>query len=328
MKRTVGLLLLALSVAAVAALPASATALAPGRMYGDVIDWGSDYYGTGAYATHRQNYTPQAGSLPTGRVVGFEQRTLFYLQALYIAPVSDSNYGDVPADLYNNGSNPEFTGLIYDMRVVDKEDGADVISGKVYPYRIYYLAGGLAFPDMYTGGRADLYSDSSTTHSVTAGPAGWVATAGQTGTFDPTVVRDTYATFSDGLMEASLTFLPQGLSPNGSTYVMAQKFYGPVPPGGHKQVNETEGFVYADLVYNGTGMPWAMINWNDGTTDASGNPMVSNVRFKAQYVLPGPFGWNAQSNDPLEFKPIPEPASMLLLGSSLLGLIPVIRRKK
>lgn len=322
MKRSVGLLLLALIVAVVAALPASATALAPGRMYGDVIDWGSDFSGTAAYTTGRSTWTPQPASLPTGRLVGFEQRTLFYLQALYIAPVADNNYGDVPSQLFNNGSNPEFTGLIYDLQVVDKQDGVDNISGKLYPYRIYYLAGGQAWPDMYTGGRADLYSDSSTTHSVTAGPAGWTAVNGQTGTFDPTVVRDTYATFSDGLMEASLSFLPQGTSPNGSTYVMAQKFYGPVPAGGHAQVNQTEGWVYADLVYNGTGIPWATIDWKDGSN------ILSNVRFKAQYVIPGPFGWNAQSNDPLEFKPVPEPASMLLLGSSLLGLIPVIRRRK
>jgi len=322
MKRSVVLVLLALIVAAVAALPASATALAPGRMYGDVIDWGSDFYGTSDYATTRDTWTVQTGGIAAGRTVGAEQRTIFYLQALYIAPVADSAYGTVPATLFNNGSNPEFTGLIYDMVVVDKEDGADVISGKVYPYRIYYLAGGLAWPDMYTGGRADLYSDSSTTHVVTTGPSAWTAVAGSAGAIDPTVVRDTYPTFSDGLMEASLTFLPLGTSPNGSTYVMAQKFYGPVPVGGHAQVNETEGWVYADLVYNGTGIPWATIDWADGSL------ISSNVRFKAQYVIPGPFGWAAQSNDPLEFKPVPEPATMLLLGSSLLGLIPVIRRKK
>jgi hypothetical protein len=323
MKRSAGLLLLALIVAVVAALPASATALAPGRMYGDVIDWGSDYFGTGDYASNRDTWTAQTGGFADGRTVGAEQRTIFYLQALYVAPISDTNYGDVPATLYNNGSNPEFTGLIYDMVVVDKEDGVDVISGKFYPYRIYYLAGGQAWPDSgFTGGRADLYSDSSTTHNPALGPATWVAAAGSGGAIDPLVVRDTYSTFSDGLMEASLTFLPQGTSPNGSTYVMAQKFYGPVPPGGHAQVNETEGFVYADLVYNGTGIPWKLVDWNDGSL------ISSNVRFKAQYIIPGPFGWAAQSNDPLEFVPVPEPASMLLLGSSLLGLIPVIRRRK
>jgi hypothetical protein len=322
MKRSVGLVLLALIAAVLVAVPANATQLAPGRMYGDVIDWGSDYFGQADYVTGRSTWTNQPGSLPSGRVIGAEQRTLFYLQALYIAPVADTQYGTVPAQLFNNGSNPEFTGLIYDMRVVDSQDGVDIISGKAYPFRIYYLTGGQAFPDMYSGGRADLYSDFSTTHDPSLGPATWSAVNGQAGAFDPTVVRDTYSTFSDGLMEASLTFLPQGTSPNGSTYVMAQKFYGPVPPGGHAQVNETEGWVYADLVYNGTGIPWATIDWMDGSN------ILSNVRFKAQYVIPGPFGWNAQSNDPLEFKPVPEPASMLLLGSSLLGLIPVIRRRK
>ena len=342
-KRGLGLALL-VALALLIAAPASATQLLPGHNYANVLDWGSDYTGDGDnYPTDRDDYEAVA---PPGRDVGYEQRTVFYVDALYRNALPYSGpYGVAGPDRYNDGSDPEFTGLIYDLVIVESEDGIDTISGVNYAWRTYYLAGGNAWTGTasspgprqatkYTGGRADLYSDFATTHNPALGPLAdeasdatddsdpWKAVQGSAVGFDPSLDanRDQYTTFSDGLMEASFTLLPIGTTPGGLTYVMAQKFYAPAGAG--TPVSSTIGFVYLDLVYNSTGLPWELVDWQDGSG------IKSNARFKAQYVIPGPDGWATQSNDPLEFQPLPEPATMLLFGSAVLGLIPAIRRRR
>jgi hypothetical protein len=270
MKRGLGLALLALVATLLVAAPTSATQLLPGHNYANVLDWGSDYTGAGDYQTSRDTY---AKVTPPGRAVGFEQRTLIYVDALYLNALPyNGPYGVAGPNRYNNGTNPEFTGLIYDLMIVETEDGVDTISGVNYAWRTYYLAGGDAWTGTvsspgprvatsYTDGRADLYSDFGTTHNPALGPTAWSAVEGSAGAIDPSLDanRDQYSTFSDGLMEVSFTFLPIGTTPVGSlSYVMAQKFYQPVVGAPN---NTTVGWSYLNLVYNSSGIPWQLVDW-------------------------------------------------------------------
>lgn len=319
MNKFLRIALLAAVVMAVAALPAGAFSFKPGLNYGNVIDYGSDYWNSSTPGD-RTTYTELPGG--AGRTIPSEQRTIFELSELR-APE-----GDLSPNYYQKGQGGvELTGLMYDVIVVDAVAGPDN-DGSGQPDNVtYYLAGAGSWEN-FPNGRMDMYIDSTTLFDPTDGgkanaPDSWVAVAAQPGvSVDPTAVADSFPTASDGTLIMSCTFLPIEQRMVGNTLydiVMKQMFFEPV---GGSGTGVFIGHSYMDFVYcSGYGTDLIV-----PTTWASG--ITSDFRFKANYDLPGPNGWTVKSQDPLDFNAIPEPATMVLLGASLLGLIPAIRRRR
>lgn len=313
-------LLVVMTLLALVASQAGAFEFKSGLNQGSFVDFGSSF--VRGQEAGRENFVPSTAA----PAAGSEIRTVFWVDAL--------KYG--AGIVYNDGTNPEITGLIYDLKTLYVEDIKN--AGGVTIARNYYYgaAGVYADGSGYTG-RIDFYSDDNNDRnglppSTPSDPANWVAiAAGNDGTG-----RDSFPTYSDGTWLFSCTLLPiivpgttDPLQIGGEDVLLMQTFF----PG---STGATTFYVHANVVDNPTNAPIVESWWLDGV-DGIGNPWFypeqTDLRFFANYTVNDIGGgniWPQKSNDPVEFKvdnPIPEPTTLALLGTALTGLIPMLRRR-
>jgi len=362
MNKLVKVALLAAVVTAVVALPAGASRIQQGRHYANLLDSGADFTGSGDRSTWTRDTSTDTAGNPV-RYVGHEVRTVMDFDTMrrWDSGPRRYDYGDAvgATHLYDIPGSMEATALAYDLRVVDIVEGPDNNLDTLPDYRDYYIAGMDSWTT-FTDGRIDMYTDGSPDADASLGTVAWTAAAAG-GAINPLVTRDTYAGFDDDFMEATFTLQPLFQRVIAATYtltsdwvigpgwepkvfanpfaattqdiVMVQRF----SQSGSGQVQATftgpSGFyvadhpyVYLDLVQS-YGALFADVNWSaHDVGDIAG--FISEGRAALKYQPSNIADWEVRSTDPLEFDVIPEPATMVLLGSSLLGLIPAIRRRR
>jgi len=300
-------LVFAFGVLALIVSQASAFSFYPGPNDASYVDFGAAFTGTDG----RENMTPTT----TPPAAGDEIRSIFWVDALKIS-------GGSP---YNGGSNPELTGLIYDLKCL-------YVDASVPGVHTYYYGAAGTYSSTFTG-RMDLYADPSNDKSgfngsaTVSDPADWTAVANGSA---PTAT-DSFPTYSNGDPLFSATFLPLldpftggNMQIGGQDVLLIQTF-------NFTETGSTVGYAHLDIPdgYNFANAPITETLWNEYI------PFLSDIRFYSGYQpnLSGDgfdksLAWPTRSTDPVQFDVIPEPSTLMLLGTAFIGLVPVIRRRK
>jgi hypothetical protein len=226
-----------------------------------------------------------------------------------------------PQVVWAPSASEELTGLFYDLKLavppVVNPDGTLLL--QFTPLNRNPLVGdvdgdtwvgGARLPGF--GGVVELYLDTTPDGNISPGPGAWVEN-GNPG------ARDMYPTLSDGALWASAVLAPMYSLPDGTPIVYAEVL---------------------DLVV-GDGSGQGFLNIVGGSDQAIFERSVfgplQDVALQVDFVfppnlaytLPLAWGWQIQSSDPVRFRTnIPEPATLLLLGSCVVGAAGYIRRRR
>jgi hypothetical protein len=293
---------------------------------------------------------------------GLEARTWFKLTSIEdIGGNYVWGYNPIPG-----ANQQEVTGLMYDLVVASGNlvyyDGSawqTNATGGVVPngtggYDVYFV-GGNRYPT--STGRIDAYFDDASLSNTVAdvewheGPDSWAIG----GTADSYGTENGGSVSTDGLLWATGTFRPIFYdSPAGRT-----GFYDPAVDILNAAFIDNNGNLTYDagiddpVVYSvtggstpGAGTAKAWINVDGGSFNESADAreggsniwpeVLSNGMELAGYdmylqstlqVDQSGYGWLSLSNDPVKGVSTPEPASMLLFGSALVGCVAALRKR-
>jgi hypothetical protein len=161
-------------------------------------------------------------------------------------------------------------------------------------------------------GAIDLYLDSSPDYNPTLGPG---ARSGVS----------SYPTATDGTLFLSTVMVPGIKYGNGAVIDDHITFDNDLD--GTTQPFTGDGAYYLEIT-GGDAYAVSLFDWDYYTlVDDSG--AITTADFFGQFdtEVPGSFGWFGDSEDPVEGFATPEPATMALLGSGLLGIAGLSRRK-
>lgn len=341
MKQAFIALVLIVAVAA-PVLADNANGLRPGPVWGHLSDWSSLY----------RSGVPYRDALPA---IGDEGRALAYVNQFY-----DANTGQV---LWTPGDD-ELTVLEYDfvipggdcyqfdfatyyssgvMQYVQVSDNTGGIIPTGGTYTLYFVPG-------EEGGRIDIWRD--TTPDWNTYPVGQPAwSAGPTAWVDNIGTYDDYPLASDVMADGTTADPSASLWLTG-TYA---DLFADLNNDGRRQgaepilawFDQNENGIYeegTDLVAvyqiyawapGGTGTAYAYVDFTGGSflgsidQDALGDGYDLSLTVDLHPSRYGSRGtWGTRSSDPTYMEVIPEPSTLGLLGTGLVGLVGFIRRKR